>query len=69
MNLDDDTEAEVIGEMDMGEWITVIEPDGSSRDIETHVEGVPWHRPPPDGSDWMTLEQHFALLETTVHLL
>jgi hypothetical protein len=37
--------------------------------IETHVEGVPSHRPPPDGSDWMTLEQHFALLVTTVHLL
>ncbi len=42
-------EAEVIGQLEMGEWVSVIDSDSSSREVEAHVEGIPWHRPPPEG--------------------
>jgi quercetin dioxygenase-like cupin family protein len=62
-------DAEVIGELEMGEWVTVIDPDGSSREVEAHVEGIPWHRPPPEGRPWMGMEEFFALVSGATHLL
>jgi quercetin dioxygenase-like cupin family protein len=63
------TEAEVIGEIAMGEWVTVVEPDGSTRNVEVHVPMMPWHRKPPDGAQPTTMEEMRALLDTTAHLL
>lgn len=63
------TEAEVIGEIGMGEWVTVIDPDGSSREVEVHVPFMPWHRPPPPGTEPTPFEQLLGMFETTAHLL
>ena len=48
--LEDDTEVEVIGELAMGEWVTVIDRDGHSREVEAHSPAAPWHRPLPEGT-------------------
>jgi quercetin dioxygenase-like cupin family protein len=41
----------VVGEIEMGEWITVIDPDGTHRQVEarSRIPMMPWHRPPTDG--------------------
>jgi hypothetical protein len=39
--LDDDTEVEAIGEIGMGEWVTVIDTDGRWRDVEVHAPFIP----------------------------
>jgi quercetin dioxygenase-like cupin family protein len=67
--VDDDTEAEVIGEIGMGEWVTVIEPDGTTREVEVHVPMMPWHRQPPAGASPTAIEEHLAMMESTAHLL
>jgi mannose-6-phosphate isomerase-like protein (cupin superfamily) len=69
MALEEGTEAEVIGEIAMGEWVKVIDPDGSSRQVEVHVPMMPWHRRPPAGSSPTSMEDMVAMLETTAHLL
>lgn len=69
MVLDEDTETEVIGEIGMGEWVTVIEPDGTSREVEVHLPMFPWHRPLPEGTPPTSFEEVLALMETTAHLL
>jgi mannose-6-phosphate isomerase-like protein (cupin superfamily) len=69
MVVDEDTEAEVIGEIRMGEWITVLGPDGVGRHVEVHVPFMPWHRPPPPGTLPTSVEDMLAMLETTAHLL
>jgi mannose-6-phosphate isomerase-like protein (cupin superfamily) len=69
MVVDSDTEAEVVGEIEMGEWITVLNPDGSSREVEAHVPFMPWHRRPPEGTEPTSLEQLQQMMETTAHLL
>ncbi len=67
--LDDDTETEVIGEIGMGEWITVLDSQGMSREVEVHVPGVPWHRPAPEGTPPTDPAEMLAMLESTHHLL
>ena len=69
MNLDDDTEVEVIGELDMGEWVTVIDPEGSRTEVEAHVASFPWHRPAPEGMPPTSMEEMLAMLQSTAHLL
>jgi mannose-6-phosphate isomerase-like protein (cupin superfamily) len=63
--LDGDVEVEVIGELGMGEWIRVVDADGSTRDVEVHVPTVPWHRPPPEGRPPTTPEEMMALHQIT----
>jgi uncharacterized protein YjlB len=65
----DDAEAEVIGEIEMGEWVTVVGPDDSSRHVEVHVPFMPWHRRPPEGTPSTSLEELLDMMETTAHLL
>ena len=67
--LEADTETEVIGELGMGEWVTAIDSDGSRREVEIHIEGVPWHRPPPDGRPPTDLTDFRAMHQSTHHLL
>jgi len=69
VGLDDDIEAEVIDEMAMGEWVAIIDPDGSRREIEAHVPNIPWHRPPPEGVPPTAVEDFLAMLDSTAHLL
>lgn len=47
--LEDATEVEVIGEIGMGGWITVIDSEGNRSEVEVHMPLIPWHR--PDVSD------------------
>jgi mannose-6-phosphate isomerase-like protein (cupin superfamily) len=67
--IDDDTEVEAIGEIGMGEWITVIDAEGRRREVEVHVPFVPWHRRVPDGAAPTDLDDMIAMLHSTAHLL
>ena len=69
MVLSKDAETEVIGELEMGEWITVLDPDGSRREVEAHVPFMPWHRPLPEGIEPTSFEDLLAMMESTAHLL
>ena len=67
--IDDDTEVEAIGEIGMGEWITVVDAEGGSREVEVQVPFVPWHRRPPEGVAPTELDDMIAMLNSTAHLL
>jgi mannose-6-phosphate isomerase-like protein (cupin superfamily) len=67
--IDDDTECEVIGELQMGEWITVIDSDGNSREVEVHMPLIPWHRPLPEGEAQVSVEDMIAMMQSTAHLI
>ena len=67
--LDDDTEAEVIGELQMGEWVTVIDSQGNRSEVEVHVPFVPWHRPAPEGVAPTNVEEMVAMHQSTAHLI
>jgi mannose-6-phosphate isomerase-like protein (cupin superfamily) len=67
--LDEGTEAEVIGEIQMGEWVTVIDPDGTSREVEVHVPFMPWHRRTPEGTSPTSMDEMLQMMATTAHLL
>lgn len=67
--IDNDTEVEAIGEIGMGEWITVIDADGRWREVEVHVPFIPWHRRTPDGAAPTDLGDMIAMLQSTAHLL
>jgi mannose-6-phosphate isomerase-like protein (cupin superfamily) len=67
--IEDDTEVEVIGELQMGEWITVIDSDGNRSEVEVHLPLIPWHRPLPEGEAPVAVENMIAMMETTAHLI
>lgn len=67
--IDDDTEVEAIGEIGMGEWITVIDAEGRRREVEVHVPFIPWHRHAPEGAAPTDLDDMIAMLQSTAHLL
>jgi mannose-6-phosphate isomerase-like protein (cupin superfamily) len=67
--IDNDTEVEAIGEIGMGEWITVIDAEGRWREVEVHVPFVPWHRRAPEGAVPTDLDDMIAMLHSTAHLL
>lgn len=67
--IDDDTEVEAIGEIGMGEWITVIDAEGRRREVEVHVPFVPWHRRAPEGAAPTDLDAMIVMLHSTAHLL
>jgi mannose-6-phosphate isomerase-like protein (cupin superfamily) len=64
-----DTEVEVIGELGMGEWITVLEADGHRQEVEVHMPFIPWHRPLPDGQEPISVEDMIAMMQSTEHLV
>jgi uncharacterized cupin superfamily protein len=66
--LTDDARFEFIGELEMGEWVTVLDSDGARREVEVRSDMVPWHRHPEDG-EGTDLSEMFAMLQTTVHVL
>jgi quercetin dioxygenase-like cupin family protein len=66
--LTDDTEMQFIGEIEMGEWIMVIDPDGSRRHVEVRSALMPWHRPPLD-SEPFDFAEMMAMMQSTSHLL
>jgi mannose-6-phosphate isomerase-like protein (cupin superfamily) len=67
--LEPDSEYEVIAELGMGEWITVIDSEGNRREVEVHAPLFPWHRPAPEGVSPTTLDEMRAMFESTLHLL
>jgi mannose-6-phosphate isomerase-like protein (cupin superfamily) len=67
--IDNDTEIEVIGEIGMGEWITVVDGQGRWREVEVHVPFIPWHRRAPEGVTPTDLDDMIAMLHSTAHLL
>ena len=67
--VDDDTEAEVIGELRMGEWVTVIDSEGNRSEVEVHVPIVPWHRPAPEGVAPTKVDDMIAMHQSTAHLI
>lgn len=66
--LTDDANMMFVGEIEMGEWVTMIDPDGSKRQVEVRSEHMPWHRRPFEGEvfDFATMLEMF---QTTAHLL
>jgi hypothetical protein len=69
IGLSKDAEAEVIGEFDMGEWVTVIHPDGSRHEVEVFLPGIPWHRKPPAGTPMTEVDDFLTMMDSTAHLL
>jgi mannose-6-phosphate isomerase-like protein (cupin superfamily) len=67
--LDDDTECEVIGELQMGEWITVLDSEGNRREVEVHMPMIPWHRPQPEGVAPVSVDDMIAMMQSTAHLI
>jgi hypothetical protein len=67
--LDPDSEYEVIGELGMGEWVTVIDRDGHRSEVEVHVPFFPWHRPGPEGVAPTTMDDMIGMFQSTAHLL
>jgi mannose-6-phosphate isomerase-like protein (cupin superfamily) len=66
--LSDDASLEFIGEIEMGEWVTVIDGDGARREVELRSTMMPWHRPPAEG-ETIDFGEMFAMLQSTAHLL
>jgi mannose-6-phosphate isomerase-like protein (cupin superfamily) len=66
--LTDDARMQFVGEIEMGEWVTVIDEDGSQRQVEIRSTMMPWHRRPFEGEvfDFATM---LEMLGTTSHLL
>jgi hypothetical protein len=53
-----------VGEIGMGEWVTVIAADGSHSQVEVRSNIMPWHRPPPNGAA-MDMPAMMELFATT----
>jgi uncharacterized cupin superfamily protein len=64
----DDTRMQFIGEIGMGEWVTVHDPDGTRRKVEIRSDVMPWHRPPLDGETFDFME-YLTITQSTAHLL
>ena len=67
--IDNDTEVEAIGEIGMGEWITVVDAEGRWREVEVHLPSVPWHRRAPEGVAPTDLDEMIGMLHSTAPLL
>jgi hypothetical protein len=50
----EDTEVEIYGEVGAGIFVMERQPDGTRREKELFVRGVPWSRVPPDESMYVT---------------
>jgi mannose-6-phosphate isomerase-like protein (cupin superfamily) len=66
--LTEDARMQFVGEIEMGEWITVIEADGSTRKVEVRSSFMPWHRLPAAGEETPVAEM-FRMFGTTAHML
>ena len=66
--LTDDAQMQIVGEIEMGEWVTVLGADGSQRQVEIRSTVMPWHRRPLDG-ETLDFAAMLAMLESTNHLL
>jgi quercetin dioxygenase-like cupin family protein len=66
--LEPGTELVCTGEIEMGEWVTVIDPDGSRREVEVLSTLMPWQRPPAEG-DGMDLPSLIQLFSSTESVL
>jgi mannose-6-phosphate isomerase-like protein (cupin superfamily) len=67
--LTEDARMQVVGEIEMGEWVTIIDPDGSRRQVEVRSTLMPWHRPPREGERGASLEDVLEGLATTSRVL
>jgi mannose-6-phosphate isomerase-like protein (cupin superfamily) len=66
--LTDDARMEIIGEIEMGEWVTVLDSDGSRRQVEVRSTFLPWHRRPLEG-EVFDLDEFLTMQQSTTHLL
>jgi quercetin dioxygenase-like cupin family protein len=66
--LTDDARMQIVGEIEMGEWVTVIEPDGGRRQVEIRSTVMPWHRRPLEGEE-LDFAAMLAMMESTSHIL
>jgi mannose-6-phosphate isomerase-like protein (cupin superfamily) len=64
-----DAELEFIGEIGMGEWVTVLDEDGSRQEIEVRSTFMPWHRSPVEGEEPTDFASMLSMLQSTSHLL
>jgi quercetin dioxygenase-like cupin family protein len=60
----EDAVIEVFGEQEMGEYVTIVEPDGSRHEVEVFVAELPWDRRPPDGRH-TPLDELMQIMEST----
>lgn len=66
--LTDDTRMQFIGEIGMGEWVTVLDSDGTRRQVEARSDLMPWHRPPLPGETF-DFGEFLSMTQSTAHLL
>jgi hypothetical protein len=66
--LSEQASIQFVGEIEMGEWVTVLEPDGSHRHVEVRSTVMPWHRPPAEGEE-TDFAAMMTMFGTTSHLL
>ncbi len=65
--LSDDARMQFIGELEMGEWVTVLGEDGTSQEVEVRSTMFPWHRRPAEGEEFDFMEM-LRLMESTGHV-
>jgi uncharacterized RmlC-like cupin family protein len=63
-----DAEIEVYGQQQMGEYVIVLDTDGTRREQEVFLRN-PWYHSPPPGTAFTTREELFELFQTTRALL
>jgi len=56
---------EAMGERGMGEWVVVLDRDGTRREVEVYERDHLWRREPPPGIPPNTAEERRALYATT----
>jgi quercetin dioxygenase-like cupin family protein len=66
--LTDDAQMQIVGEIEMGEWVTVLDGDVGRRQVEIRSTIMPWHRRPLEG-ETLDFAAMIAMLESTNHLL
>jgi mannose-6-phosphate isomerase-like protein (cupin superfamily) len=67
--LTDDARMQIVGEIEMGEWVTIIDPDGTRQQVEVRSHVLPWHRRPGAGEPAAAFEDMLKGLESTRHVL
>jgi quercetin dioxygenase-like cupin family protein len=65
----EDAELEVLGEIASGVFITVEELDGTSREQEVFVRGVPWSRVPEGPSQYISREEQLRRFRSSDHVI
>jgi hypothetical protein len=65
----DDSTMLTVREQRLGTLVTVLDPDGTQREVEIYRGGPPWSKEPPEGEGTTPDDVVRDLYRTTHHLL